>query len=39
LVPIGVWIGRLFVDRAGKALYDKVILAILAASAVLLLLT
>ncbi len=39
LVPIGVWIGRLFVDRAGKALYDRVILAILAASAVLLLLT
>lgn len=37
LAPLGVWIGRAFVVRATKERYDRVILAFLALSAVLVL--
>jgi len=39
LVPVGVLIGRWMVLRVSKAAYERFILAILAASAVLLLVT
>lgn len=39
LAPIGVWIGRAFVLRVNKALYDRVILLVLVLSALLVLLT
>jgi hypothetical protein len=39
LAPMGVWIGRAFVLRANKELYDRVILMFLALSALLVLLT
>lgn len=39
LAPIGVWIGRAFVLRAEKELYERVILLFLVVSALLVLLT
>lgn len=39
LAPVGVWIGRAFVLRANKELYDRVILFFLVLSALLVLLT
>lgn len=37
LVPLGVWVGRIGVERIGKRVFEMTILALLAASAVLLL--
>jgi hypothetical protein len=39
LAPLGVWIGRAFVLRVNKELYDRVILLFLVISALLVLLT
>jgi hypothetical protein len=37
LVPLGVWIGKVAVDRIDKALFERIILVLLAVSGVLLL--
>jgi uncharacterized membrane protein YfcA len=39
LVPLGVWVGKRFGDRVNKRVFDRIIMVLLAISALLLIFT